>query len=473
MDAVAHCDNDVWRAVVPHLDQYVGIWSVEPRALAAMIELIRHTDLCAHVAAQGVADPGAPAVRPGYQMLAGGIAQIDIEGVLTKYGSSLAANPGTIALRRMVRQATQSDEVAGIAIRIDSPGGTVAGNGDLAADIRFAASMKPVIAYIEDTGASAAYELAAQAPRVVANANALVGSIGILQVVRDLSRMMEADGIVTHVISTGWFKGAGVPGTRITNEQLGEWQRVANDVHEMFVDSVARGRNMSRAQVQQLADGRVHLGDNARALGLIDAVQSFDGALADLRQQIARPRSRANLPRAAAAAADQGAQRMDATETTAAPAAIVAPPASKEVTVPAPHAASLRELKAAFPESNAEWREACLESGATLDQAKDRWIAQVSAAAAVKDAEIARLRKVPASGVDPIGTRATAEEGGDVLVEWHRRVDALRKQGLSQPQAIRQLAVNDPEFHGAYLQAYNARAAAGLRPGDSRTAAPR
>src|SRR5581483_9650939 len=109
------------------------------------------------------------------------------QGMLMK-GQSSMGGTSTVMARRDIRQAVADQDVAGILLAIDSPGGTVAGTDDLAAEVRQARTSKPVWAAIDDLGASAAYWVASQTQRVTVNSpTALVGSIGTLQVIRDLS----------------------------------------------------------------------------------------------------------------------------------------------------------------------------------------------------------------------------------------------------------------------------------------------
>ena len=86
--------------------------------------------------------------------------------------------------QRLVEQAAEDPVVAAILLRVDSPGGTVAGVSDLAEAVYAARKVKPVSAYISDLGASAAYYIASQAQRLYADSDALVGSIGVYSVVR-------------------------------------------------------------------------------------------------------------------------------------------------------------------------------------------------------------------------------------------------------------------------------------------------
>lgn len=218
------------------------------------------------------------------QLSGDGIAVLSLAGPMFK-GRSKFSDANTLELRQAVREAAQSEDVKGLLLVVDSPGGTVAGTADLADEVRAAAGRKPVHAYIEDLGASAAFWVSSQASRVTANATAEVGSIGTVAVVEDTSGAAELAGVVVHVISTGPYKGAFTDGAPVSEEHLADLQRRVNALNGHFLDAVSRGRKMPRDQVQKLADGRMHIAADAQRLGLIDGIGTLEDAVASLREE--------------------------------------------------------------------------------------------------------------------------------------------------------------------------------------------
>lgn len=212
-----------------------------------------------------------------------GVAIVSIVGPMTKSPTSFDPGASTVLARRQIRAAAADDAVRAILLRIDSPGGSVSGTDDLAQDVAAARGKKPCYAYIEDMGCSAAYWVASQCNKVFASKTALVGSIGTYMALTDYSRMAENAGIRVHVISTGKLKGAGVPGAPISDEQLASFRQTVDDLNSHFLSAVAKGRRMARAKVEALADGGVHVGEKAVALGLVDEIASFDQVFNSLR----------------------------------------------------------------------------------------------------------------------------------------------------------------------------------------------
>jgi len=209
------------------------------------------------------------------------IAIVRIQGPLSK--SSGYYSIGTAVLRKEIRAAAVNPQINAILLVIDSPGGTVAGTSELAADIAEARKAKPVWAFIEDVGASAAYWLASQADLIYANSpTALIGSIGTIIVAYDYSKMAEKDGIKALVFATGDMKGAGVPGTEITADQQAYFQGIVDEAQKSFDAAVMRGRGMSAATLAKVRNGGVYPASKALEMRLIDGIQSLDSTLSKL-----------------------------------------------------------------------------------------------------------------------------------------------------------------------------------------------
>lgn len=266
------------------LNDYLGLWAVEPTAFASLWGMVAATDLAAHVAA---AKPGGPpASRTWMRPAKGGqnVAVVPITGTLMKAESSFGGT-STVQTRRDIRQAAADPTVSAVLLAIDSPGGTVAGTADLAADVRAARRKKPVWAHVDDLAASAAYWVASQADQIFANApTALVGSIGTVMTVYDLSQAAERDGVKVLRFATGPLKGAGTPGTPVTDEQAAAFQSLVDGAQAHFDAAVRSGRGLSAADLAAVRTGGVFQAAEAQARRLIDGVRSLDATLAALAE---------------------------------------------------------------------------------------------------------------------------------------------------------------------------------------------
>jgi signal peptide peptidase SppA len=375
---------------------------------------------------------------------------MSISGEMLKYGSSLSDATSTVRVRRQISQAMADDGVKGILLVIDSPGGTVAGTSDLADAVSAAAAKKPVHGYCEDLCASAAYWVGSQTARLSAGKSALVGSIGTFAVIQDSSGWAAQKGIKIHVVRAGEGKGAGTPGTEVTAAQLAEWQRVVDGLNEHFVAGVSAGRKMPIERARTLADGRIHVGAEAKALGLVDAIETLDEAMAVLALAIEKPQGAKPAPRRSAS------MSVDNTAT--------APVAS------APVAATLKELKAACVGAGDAFLVQQLEAEATLAVATSAWMAEQNAqltaarqeaaeAKAAATAASAKPTETPKAGVAPLETVAgtsQAQDTADPIQAWNEAIEAKVAAGRTRMAAIAELARSQPDLRASYLEAFNA-----------------
>jgi signal peptide peptidase SppA len=224
------------------------------------------------------------AERRPYDLTNAGVAIIDLMGPITKSGSLKFQGTSSVRTQRALRVASMDPDVSGIMLRVDSPGGHVAGIDALASEVRRirARGEKRIATHGEDLIASAAYWIGSQSDFVSASPMTEVGSLGTVAVVEDTSNRMDRLGIKVHVISTGPYKGIGAEGAPVSEGALAYLRERVEAMNEHFIAAVQHGRRMGSDQTRALFDGQVHLAEKARALGLIDTVQSFEEAVARL-----------------------------------------------------------------------------------------------------------------------------------------------------------------------------------------------
>jgi signal peptide peptidase SppA len=264
--------------------RHLGAWAIQPAYLSGALASIKSGTWQPRAESEGYeAEQGPP--KPAYRVTPEGIAVVDIRGGMMK-GWSKYAECDTLGVRSAVRAATADARARGILLVVDSPGGGVPGTQELADDVMAARQAKPVHAFIDDMGASAAYWVASQAERVTVNALGEVGSIGVYAVLVDESEAAEMAGVKVHVVSTGGHKGAGVAGTPITEATLTDTQRIVDQVNEAFHAAILRGR--PSLDVSKVATGQVWIGAEAVGLGLVDAVEPMEQAYAALVAEAGR-----------------------------------------------------------------------------------------------------------------------------------------------------------------------------------------
>jgi ClpP class serine protease len=119
---------------------------------------------------------------------------------------------------------------------------------------------------------------------VTANRNCVIGSIGTRAQLIDTSEKLKKDGIKVIPVAAGKYKAAGMDGTKITAEQVKEFQRQIDTMNEQFIADVVKGRpKLTPAKVRDM-EARCFIGKEAIANGLIDGVCSFESTLSHLQQ---------------------------------------------------------------------------------------------------------------------------------------------------------------------------------------------
>jgi len=205
-----------------------------------------------------------------------GIATIPVRGALMAKGGFLMDMIGgtnTNEINQAVRTAMVDDNIKGVFMPVNSPGGSASGIDETAKMIDELSAMKPVYAHVQGTNGSAGYYLTSQATRIFANNRTdQIGSIGTKLIINDSSEQARMAGIKPVVITTGDNKAIGAPGVEITQGQKDLLQEMVDKLQSYFEQSILRSRpNINMADVN---DGRTFFADEAITNGLIDGIRS-------------------------------------------------------------------------------------------------------------------------------------------------------------------------------------------------------
>lgn len=198
------------------------------------------------------------------------IARVVIDGNIT-------SDPNRL---KVLETLADSADVKAVVIAINSPGGTTAGGEELYEAINKLRAKKPVVAYIKELGASAAYMTAIASDRIFARRLSLVGSIGVLFQTYNAGRLLDIIGIGSDKVASGPLKAEPSIDHPMTPEVRASLQALVDDSFSWFVDIVAERRGLTRAEVLPLADGRVLTGSQGIASKLVDEVGGEAEAIA-------------------------------------------------------------------------------------------------------------------------------------------------------------------------------------------------
>lgn len=221
----------------------------------------------------------------------GDIAFLPIRGPLLRHAAPMqevSAVRSYASIRKELTLALADPAVKGILLLVDSPGGMAAGVGELADQIRAAATMKPIVAYVDGAACSAAYWLSAGATEIHCAPSALLGSIGTRIALVDTSKLGEKTGMQPiEIISS---QSPGKRSQPVDDEVRGRMQQVADDMTDLFLGAVARLRGTTPdAVAKRYGGGGELVGQRALEAGLADRIGTFDSALAALRGRIPSP----------------------------------------------------------------------------------------------------------------------------------------------------------------------------------------
>lgn len=169
--------------------------------------------------------------------------------------------------------------IKGIILRIDSPGGGVGPAQEIYEEVGKIKKEKKVVASIESVGASGGYYIACATDKIVANPGTITGSIGVIIEFVNVEELLHKIGLKSTVVKSGRHKDIMSPTREPTEEDKKILQEVIDNIHNQFIDAVAKGRNIDREKVVEIADGRIFSGQQARDLGLIDLLGNFQDAV--------------------------------------------------------------------------------------------------------------------------------------------------------------------------------------------------
>lgn len=186
---------------------------------------------------------------------------------------------------KVLGRLAEDDTVKAVIVAINSPGGTTAGGEALYQSLRTLSETKPVVATINELGASAAYMAAIGTDRIFTRRLSIVGSIGVLYGHVDASALFENIGIDFEKVASGPLKAEPDFDESISPQVRRSLTALVDDSFQWFVDIVAERRGMSRADVLALADGRIVTGSMAVEAGLMDDIGGEREALAWLEAE--------------------------------------------------------------------------------------------------------------------------------------------------------------------------------------------
>ncbi|MFO7817672.1 MAG: signal peptide peptidase SppA [Thermodesulfobacteriota bacterium] len=196
-------------------------------------------------------------------------------GVVYVHGEIVASR----SLAKWIDRLSEDEEIKGVVLRINSPGGGVAASQEIFAAVERLAASKYVVASMSSMATSGGYYVACGADKIMANPGTITASIGVKAKMTNVQGLMDKLGIKEQTVDSGKYKNAGSMFKPLTPDERAYFQELVDNLHAQFVEDVAASRAMSVEAVNELADGRAMTGEQAWEAGLVDTLGGFDAAI--------------------------------------------------------------------------------------------------------------------------------------------------------------------------------------------------
>jgi protease IV len=198
------------------------------------------------------------------------VAIIPLQGEIA-YGSSSITGGNIITpenVQNAILNAESDNSVSSILIDINSPGGSPVASEEIMNTIKN--SKKPVVVWISDVGASGAYLASSSADKIIASPSSMVGSIGVIMELTDLSQYYQNLGVNKYSIKAGQYKDMGADYRPLTTSEKNMLQGMVDQDYDHFITIVSENRHLDKNYTTSIAEGKIYTGTQAKDLKLID-----------------------------------------------------------------------------------------------------------------------------------------------------------------------------------------------------------
>ncbi|CNF93809.1 signal peptide peptidase SppA [Yersinia frederiksenii] len=194
-------------------------------------------------------------------------------------GPQTPGNVGGDALAAQIRQARLDPKIKAVILRVNSPGGSVSASELIRSELAaLRAANKPLVVSMGGMAASGGYWISTPANYIIANPSTLTGSIGIFGVINTFQNSLESIGVHTDGVATSPL--ANVSMTKDLPPEFSQLMQInIENGYKTFIDLVATSRHKTPEQIDQIAQGHVWIGMDAKNNGLVDQLGDFDDAV--------------------------------------------------------------------------------------------------------------------------------------------------------------------------------------------------
>ena len=214
----------------------------------------------------------------------GRIAIIYAEGEIVD-GEGDSGEVGGSKFSRELRKLRQDENVKAVVLRVNSPGGSASASEVIQREVRLMKKVKPIIISMGTYAASGGYWISAYGDRIFAEPTTITGSIGVFGIQFDVQKLANNVGITFDSVKTGKFADALTISRPKTPEEIAVLQSMVDWIYDQFISKVSEARKLQRTDVEEIAQGRVWSGSEAKKLGLVDEIGGLNAAIAYAAQK--------------------------------------------------------------------------------------------------------------------------------------------------------------------------------------------
>lgn len=188
---------------------------------------------------------------------------------------------GSDRFTELFRKLREDDNVKAVVLRINSPGGSALASDVMWRELMLIKAKKPLIVSMAEVAASGGYYIATPADTIVAHPYTLTGSIGVFGLVPNMQKLLNDKlGINYDYVKTGEFSDFGRIDRALTADEYNLIQSMVERIYDKFLTRVSTGRDMTKAMVDSIGQGRVWTGEQGQKLNLVDVMGGLDKAIA-------------------------------------------------------------------------------------------------------------------------------------------------------------------------------------------------
>ena len=183
-------------------------------------------------------------------------------------------------ITKELSKARKNKNVKAIVLRVNSPGGSPLTSEMILRECKLAAEIKPVIASFGEVAASGGYYISAGCTEIYSDPFTITGSIGAFGIIPNMQKFFDDKlGITFDSVDKGKYAGLYNLAKPLTGEERTIIQSKVDTIYNTFLKRVAAGRNMPVESINEIAQGRVWSGINAKEIGLVDEIGGLEQAV--------------------------------------------------------------------------------------------------------------------------------------------------------------------------------------------------